>query len=107
MTAIPSPLPISPGGLLQHKAQALASELRTEETSDRARVAQQFEGILVSLLLKEMRQTLGKEGLFGSDTSDIYGGLFDQFMGQHLAQSGGLGISKLVGAYIDASKTND
>ena len=56
--------------------------------------AQGFESVFLSLLLKEMRQTLEPGSLFGKDSSDIYGGLFDQFMSQHLAQGKGMGLAQ-------------
>ncbi len=56
--------------------------------------AQGFESVFLSMLLKEMRQTLGPGSLFGNDKSDIYGGLFDQFMAQHLAQGKGMGLAQ-------------
>ena len=42
-----------------------------------------------------MRQTLDQDdgGLFPGDTGDVQGGLFDQFMGQHLANAGGFGLA--------------
>ena len=43
-----------------------------------------------------MRQTLEPDTMFGQDQSDILGGLFDMTMGQHLAQSGALGIGKML-----------
>jgi Rod binding domain-containing protein len=55
--------------------------------------AQGFESVLLSLLLKEMRKTLEPGSLFGDDKSDVYGGLFDQFMSQHLAQGKGMGLA--------------
>jgi Rod binding domain-containing protein len=56
--------------------------------------AQGFESVFLSMLLKEMRQTLEPGSLFGNDSSDIYGGLFDQFMAQHLAQGKGMGLAQ-------------
>jgi Rod binding domain-containing protein len=56
--------------------------------------AQGFESIFLSMLLKEMRQTLEPGSLFGHDSSDVYGGLFDQFMSQHLAQGKGMGLAQ-------------
>lgn len=56
--------------------------------------AQGFESVFLTMLLKEMRQTLEPGGLFGHDSSDIYGSLFDQFMGQHLAQGKGMGLAQ-------------
>lgn len=67
-------------------------------------VAAEFEGVLVSMLLKEMRSTL-EEGMFGDDKSDSFGGLFDLTMGQHLADRGGLGIKDLVNARYNQQVT--
>lgn len=59
-------------------------------------VATNFESMFLSLLLKQMRQTLEPGGLFPQDSGDVFGGLFDLYMGQHLAQAGGLGIGNLL-----------
>jgi Rod binding domain-containing protein len=56
--------------------------------------AQGFESIFLSLLLKTMRQTLEPGSLFGNDRGEVYGGLFDQFMAQHLAQGKGIGLAQ-------------
>ena len=58
-----------------------------------ADAAKGFESIFLSMLLKEMRQTLEPGSLFGKEGGDIYGGLFDQFMSQHLTQGKGMGIA--------------
>lgn len=56
-----------------------------------------FESMFASMLLKQMRQTLGSDhGLFGHDPGDILGGLFDHFMSQHIAQNGNLGIAAVI-----------
>jgi Rod binding domain-containing protein len=62
-------------------------------------VAEGFDAMFASLLIKQMRQTLDQEGdggMFGKDSGDVLGGLFDTFMGDHLAKAGGLGIGKMV-----------
>ena len=59
-------------------------------------VATGFESMFLSQMLKEMRQTLEPETMFGSDAGDVLGGLFDHFLGQHMAQSGAVGIGAMV-----------
>lgn len=77
---------------------------QTADTDERvAELAQEFEGIFLSLLTKELRETLEGGGLFGEETSDAYGGMFDMFMGQHLASSQPLGIASL---WIDQYEQN-
>ncbi|WP_437192234.1 rod-binding protein [Planctomicrobium sp. SH527] len=60
-------------------------------------LAKQFESLFVSMLVKEMRQSSGSEdGLFPGDSSDTYGGMFDMFMGQHIAENGGIGMAESI-----------
>jgi Rod binding domain-containing protein len=55
--------------------------------------AKGFEETFLAQLLKEMRQTLEPETLFGRDGGDVFGGMFDQFMAKHLTQAGGIGLA--------------
>ena len=64
-------------------------------------IATGFESMFASLILKEMRQTLDPGTLFAGDAGDVYGGLFDMYMGQHMAASGGLGIAAAVRRQLD------
>jgi flagellar protein FlgJ len=66
-----------------------ATEQRMEK------VGEELEGVFVSMLVKEMRNSL-EDGLFGQEGSDTYGGMFDMFIGQHLAESKPLGISDVL-----------
>lgn len=61
-----------------------------------AKAAGDFESLFASQLLKEMRKTLDPETMFGGDSGDVYGGMFDLFLGQQIAQSGGLGLANMV-----------
>jgi peptidoglycan hydrolase FlgJ len=81
-------------------AEVLAAQMRAGGKKSIDAAAQGFESMFLSLLLKEMRQTLDPGGLFSQDTSDIHGGLFDMYLGQHLSQAGGIGIGALVKHYL-------
>lgn len=59
-------------------------------------VAKEFEATLLSELLKQMRNTLEPGAMFGKSGGDAYGGLFDFFVGKHLANAGGIGIARYV-----------
>ena len=63
---------------------------------DPEKVAKDFESVFTTMMLKEMRNTLEPGSLFGEDSSDIYGGMFDQFLGQHMADTGGIGLAKMI-----------
>jgi flagellar protein FlgJ len=57
--------------------------------------AKEMEATFLSMLLKEMRQTLDESdgGFFPGDTGDVQGGLFDLYLGRHLADVGGVGMA--------------
>lgn len=65
------------------------------------KIARDFEGLLGSMLVKELRQTLDQQMLFGSNSGDVLGGLFDQYFGSHMSAGSGLGASKMVERYLD------
>jgi Rod binding domain-containing protein len=69
--------------------------------------AKGMEGTFLTLLLKEMRQGLEPGGLFGQDSGDVLGGMFDQFMAQHLTQAGGLGIARVLQQQLEPRLTNE
>ncbi|OYP35229.1 rod-binding protein [Rhodopirellula sp. MGV] len=58
-------------------------------------VGNEFESVFVSMLLKEMRNSLD-EGFFGGESSDSFGGMFDMFIGKHLAESNAIGIGQML-----------
>ncbi len=60
----------------------------------RADAAREFESVFVSMMLKTMRQSMS-EDMFAGDDSDTFGGMFDSFMGQHIAEHGGIGMARL------------
>jgi flagellar protein FlgJ len=87
--AMPGPMDIE--GLSRAASAARGSDRAAVETA-----AKGFEELFSQMLVKQMRQTLQPETMFGHDTGDVLGGLFDLYMGQHLAKSGGLGIGALL-----------
>ena len=56
-------------------------------------VAKEMESLFVSLMLKEMRQAGTEGGLFPGDSSDTFGGMFDLYLGNYIAEAGGIGLS--------------
>ncbi|MEZ6130986.1 MAG: rod-binding protein [Planctomycetaceae bacterium] len=70
-----------------------------------AEMAQQFESLILSQLLKQMRDTSEEGGLFPGDRSDTYGGMFDMYFGQFLAEHGGLGLTDFVNQSLTTEDT--
>ena len=101
----PSSILATPVMPAAQQLQSLGAELKNAASRQSKEAAVKFESLFVSQLLKSMRDTIGGDGLFGGDASDTYGGLFDLFMGQHLAESGGFGIGDLVTDYLEQAKT--
>lgn len=99
MSQMPSLSAITPLSSPGFQPTTTSSEFKTgsvpESLRERHEVAGQFEGAFVSMLLKELRSTLDG-GLFGEESSDTYGAMFDMYLGQHLADSDALGIRNLL-----------
>lgn len=96
MTGLSSHLPER----LTHEPALLNTQHPREHSTSAAReipaeIATEFEGLLLSQLLQQMRTAGGEEApLFPGDNSDTLGGLFDQYLGQFLAARGGLGLAR-------------
>ncbi len=91
--AIPQAISARPG-LMTSPADLNGTRLGVRKGDSIGETVSDFEAMFLSLLLKEMRQTLDDGGgLFPGDTGDIQGGLFDQYLGKHLADAGGVGLA--------------
>lgn len=66
-------------------------------------MAQEFESLMLSQLMKQMRQSSGGEGLFPGDKSDTYGGMFDMMIGKYLSESGGFGLADHLAGSFDGT----
>jgi flagellar protein FlgJ len=86
--------------------QTLMAQAKNGGAASIDKAATGFESMFTSLVLKEMRQTLDSGSLFPGDTGDVYGGMFDLFIGQHIAQSGGFGIAAAVKRQFEASQNH-
>ena len=81
---------------LPHSANSLGPNLPLDGSTSNQALGAEFESVFFSLLIKNMRTSMTQDGLFGSESSDTYGGLFDLYMGKHLAKSRSLGISQFL-----------
>jgi flagellar protein FlgJ len=59
-----------------------------------AEAAEQFESVFLALVLKQMRQSSFGDGLIPGDDGDIVGGMFDQYMAEHISAGGGMGLAE-------------
>lgn len=92
MIGFDSPLHLPPAAV--NAATALSGAVANSPSAETA--GREFESIFWSMLIKTMRTSVSGEGLFAGDKSDTFGGMFDLFMSQHLADANSLGIANLV-----------
>jgi Rod binding domain-containing protein len=84
------------------------SVLKDSEKSEKVRkVIEEFEGVFMSMMIKQLRETDSGEGFFPGDHSDTYGGMFDMFMGQHLARGAQTGLETLFESATAKSQLED
>lgn len=89
---ITSPLPqqLKTGGAVTDKEKVAARK-----------AAREFEGLFVGMMLKSMRETVGKDMLAGKGQSDeIYRSLLDQEYAKAVVEQGGLGLAKMIEAQL-------
>jgi flagellar protein FlgJ len=84
------------GHLAEPEIESLSARVKRGDKSAIPALAKQFESVFMAQLVKEMRQTLEPGTLFGNDPGDVYGGMFDLFLGKHLAGAGGIGLAKVL-----------
>ncbi len=59
-------------------------------------VARQFESIFLNLMLQGAREAMSQEGIFSSPQLKTYQQMFDQQVAMDLADSGGIGLAKII-----------
>lgn len=89
--------------LLQDNEASRARQLATTKDNTAKnrqavkKVAQEFESIFIGMMLKSMRETVGKDPLTGGGHGEeVYRSLLDQEYANNIAKSGGLGLAPLI-----------
>lgn len=86
-------------GRLSYDVQAL-TQLRTQARGDEKgsvkAVAQQFEAMFTSMMLKTMRNAVPQSEIGQSNETRMFQGMFDDQLSQNLASHRGLGIAALI-----------
>jgi flagellar protein FlgJ len=59
-------------------------------------VAQQFESLFLNIMLKEMRKTVDRSGLLGSDAMETYEQMYDQQLSLGMSKAGGIGLAPFI-----------
>lgn len=89
---------LAPGGLYtDFGAMAkLKTQSREDPKAAMHEVAKQFESLFVTMMMKAMRDTLPKDGLFNSSALDSYQSMFDQQLSLDLSRHGSLGLASVI-----------
>jgi flagellar protein FlgJ len=74
----------------------LRVKLKQDPQTGLKQAAQQFEGMLLQMMLKSMRDATPQDGLLDSDQSRFFTGIMDQQLAQNLSSQGKLGFAKLI-----------
>ena len=81
------------------------AELRAQAQKDRAgsvdKVAQQFEGMFLHMMLKEMRKTVPDSEFFDTPSIKLYQDMQDQQLAMELAKDSPLGIANVLKANLE------
>ncbi|NTV49464.1 MAG: flagellar biosynthesis protein FlgJ [Geobacteraceae bacterium] len=84
--------------LLQRASSNGAAGLTEKQRQQARKVSQDFEGLLVGMMMKSMRATVGKDTLTGGGHGeDVYRSMLDQeYANASVKQGRGLGIAKII-----------
>lgn len=78
-------------GLGQLKLQA-----KTDPAAGVRPAAQQFEALFLGIMLKSMRDTLPKDGMFDNSTTEMYTSMLDSQLAQTLSKGKGIGLAEML-----------
>ena len=83
--------------VLDGKATAdLRNKIKQDPQAGLKEAAQQFEGMLLQMVLKSMRDATPQDGMMNSDQTRFFTSIFDQQLAQNLSTQGKLGFAKLI-----------
>ncbi len=74
----------------------LRAKLQQDPKAGLQQAARQFEGMLLQMMLKSMRDATPQDGLLDSDQSRFFTGIMDQQLAQNLSAQGKMGFAKLI-----------
>lgn len=84
----------------QNDVNLLKGKESQGDTQSLLKAAKQYEAFFVSYLMKVMRETVHESEMSGKMGSYFYS-FYDQEIGTRAAESGGIGITKMVQEYVE------
>jgi peptidoglycan hydrolase FlgJ len=75
---------------------ALKKDARTNDPGALRQVAKQYESLFASMMIKSMRQAVGKDPMFGSDEEQTYQEMYDNQLSLEMTKGHGLGLADML-----------
>lgn len=75
---------------------SLKAKVKSDDPEALRAAAKQFEGLFLQMVLKSMRDSVPREGLFDNDQSRMYEGLLDQQLALVLSNAGSTGLAGMI-----------
>jgi peptidoglycan hydrolase FlgJ len=76
--------------------EKLKGSAKRDDATAVRQVAQQFESVFARMMIKSMRDAIGKDPIFGSDQAELYQGMFDDQLSLELTRGKGLGLADML-----------
>lgn len=75
----------------------LKAAMEKKDEAELKKVCRDFESIMLGLMLKQMKATVPKTGLFGNDAGkEIFDEMLDEKLMENASESGGIGLGDLL-----------
>jgi flagellar protein FlgJ len=75
---------------------ALKKDARTNDPDALRQVAKQYESLFARMMIKSMRDAVGKDPIFGSDESSTYQEMYDDQLSLEMTKGHGLGLADML-----------
>jgi len=76
--------------------EKLKAGARGNDAATIRQVAQQFESLFARMMIKSMRDAVGRDPIFGSDQAQTYQGMYDDQLSLELTRGHGLGLADML-----------
>jgi len=76
--------------------EKLKAGVRGNDAASIRQVAQQFESLFARMMIKSMRDAIGKDPIFGSDQAQTYQSMYDGQLSLELTKGKGLGLADML-----------
>ena len=97
-------IPDSKGQSAENAARTLSSQRIKSDPAEIQKAVKEFEGYFIAYLLKEMRNTV-HPGLVKNKEGQQFYTFYDQEIGRLAAQSGGLGLGRMLEQALQGANT--